>query len=160
MQWDKVKNVLIVILAAVNVFLLANLGIRIGQEQERKAALEDSVRTLAAECGVTIADAFDLPADKSLPELSIDPQAVRTRRRRQPPCWGTTPSAPRQDDGTVVFESARGTVRWAADGRVEGSFPDRGDCAAGRKRCAAAGPPPAGGLAASRSGCADWIRMA
>ena len=53
MQWDKVKNVLIVILAAVNVFLLANLGIRIGQEQERKAALEDSVRTLAAEYGVT-----------------------------------------------------------------------------------------------------------
>ena len=49
MQWDKVKNVLIVILAAVNVFLLANLGIRIGQEQERKAALEASVRTLAAD---------------------------------------------------------------------------------------------------------------
>ena len=58
MQWDKVKNVLIVILAAVNVFLLANLGIRIGQEQERKAALEDSVRTLAAEYGGAVWDQY------------------------------------------------------------------------------------------------------
>lgn len=121
MQWDKVKNVLIVILAAVNVFLLANLGIRIGQEQERKAALEDSVRTLAAEYGVTIADAFDLPADKSLPELSID-RSRPDEEAAAAAMLGDDAERTEQDDGTVVFESARGTVRWAADGRVEGSF--------------------------------------
>ena len=35
MQWDKVKNVLIVILAAVNLFLLGNLGARLWQNMQR-----------------------------------------------------------------------------------------------------------------------------
>lgn len=47
MQWDKVKNVLIVILLAVNLFLLGNLGIKLWQNRQREAALEANLRSLA-----------------------------------------------------------------------------------------------------------------
>ena len=40
MQWDKVKNVLIGILLAVNLFLLGNLGFRLWQNYSRASGLE------------------------------------------------------------------------------------------------------------------------
>ena len=35
MQWDKVKNVLIVILLAVNLFLIGNFGVKLWQDYRR-----------------------------------------------------------------------------------------------------------------------------
>ena len=72
MQWDKVKNVLIVILLAVNLFLLGNLGIKLWQNRQREAALEANLRSLAGGYGMTLDAGFQLPEDKVLPELSID----------------------------------------------------------------------------------------
>ena len=72
MQWDKVKNVLIVILAAVNLFLLGNLGARLWQNMQREAELDSSLRTLAQGYGLTLDEDFKLPDDKELPELSVD----------------------------------------------------------------------------------------
>ena len=72
MQWDKVKNVLIVILVAVNVFLLGNLGRQFWQTRQQEAELVSSLRTLMQDYGLALDEDFSLPNDVVLPELSID----------------------------------------------------------------------------------------
>lgn len=72
MQWDKVKNVLIGILLAVNLFLLGNLGFRLWQNYSRASGLDADLRALVSGCGSTLADSFRLPEDVFLPELNLD----------------------------------------------------------------------------------------
>lgn len=121
MQWDKVKNVLIVILAAVNLFLLGNLGARLWQNMQREAELDSSLRTLAQGYGLTLDEDFKLPDDKELPELSVD----RSRQDEEAvaaAALGDEMERAEREDGTVIFESSRGSIEWYADGRVQGSF--------------------------------------
>lgn len=121
MQWDKVKNVLIVILVAVNLFLLGNLGARLWQNQQRETELVDSLRTLAEGYGLTLDEGFSLPDDKVLPELSVD----RSRPDEESVAaaiLGDDLERTEREDGTAVFESGCGMVEWSADGRVQGSF--------------------------------------
>ena len=121
MQWDKVKNVLIVILAAVNLFLLGNLGARLWQNMQREAELDSSLRTLAQGYGLTLDEDFKLPDDKELPELSVD----RSRQDEEAvaaAALGDEMERAEREDGTVIFESSRGSIEWYADGRVQGRF--------------------------------------
>ena len=121
MQWDKVKNVLIVILLAVNLFLLGNLGIKLWQNRQREAALEANLRSLAGGYGMTLDAGFQLPEDKVLPELSID-RSRADEEAAAAAMLGGEIERTEQEDGTVTFESEAGTVEWRADGRVRGSF--------------------------------------
>ena len=121
MQWDKVKNVLIVILLAVNLFLLGNLGIKLWQNRQREAALEANLRSLAGGYGMTLDAGFRLPEDKVLPELSID-RSRAAEEAAAAAMLGGEIERTEQEDGTVTFESETGTVEWRADGRVRGSF--------------------------------------
>nr|WP_302649368.1 hypothetical protein [uncultured Agathobaculum sp.] len=121
MQWDKVKNVLIVILMAVNVFLLGNLGRQFWQTRQQEAELVGSLRTLAQGYGISLDADFALPNDVVLPELSID----RSRPNEEAAAaamLGGEPARTEQEDGTVLFEGERGTVEWGADGSVSGSI--------------------------------------
>lgn len=121
MQWDKVKNVLIVILMAVNVFLLGNLGRQFWQTCQQEAELVGSLRTLAQGYGISLDADFALPNDVVLPELSID----RSRPNEEAAAaamLGGEPARTEQEDGTVLFEGERGTVEWGADGSVSGSI--------------------------------------
>ena len=121
MQWDKVKNVLIVILVAVNVFLLGNLGRQFWQTRQQEAELVSSLRTLMQDYGLALDEDFSLPNDVVLPELSID----RGRPNEEASAiamLGGEPERTEQEDGTVIFEGERGTVEWGADGSVSGSI--------------------------------------
>ena len=121
MQWDKVKNVLIVILMAVNVFLLGNLGRQFWQTRQQEAELVSSLRTLMQDYGLALDEDFSLPNDVVLPELSID----RSRPNEEASAiamLGGEPERTEQEDGTVIFEGERGTVEWGADGSVSGSI--------------------------------------
>ena len=121
MQWDKVKNVLIVILVAVNVFLLGNLGRQFWQTRQQEAELVSSLRTLMQDYGLALDEDFSLPNDVVLPELSID----RSRPNEEASAiamLGGEPERTEQEDGTVIFEGERGTVEWGADGSVSGSI--------------------------------------
>lgn len=126
MQWDKVKNVLIVILLAVNLFLMGNLGVKLWQNRQREDGLEASLRTLAAGYGLTLDDAFDLPEDKVLPELSID-RSRTSEEALAAAMLGEGMERTEREDGAVVFESEAGTVEWSADGRVKASLTAGGD---------------------------------
>lgn len=124
MQWDKVKNVLIGILLAVNLFLLCSLGAKLWQNRQRADELEANLRTLTAGYGVSLSDAFDLPQDKVLPTLSLDrsrtdEEAVAQRM------LGEDAERTEREDGTVRFASGDDYIEWRADGTV------RASCAAG-----------------------------
>lgn len=125
MQWDKVKNVLIVILLAVNLFLIGNFGAKLWQNRQRAEELEANLRTLTQAYGIQLDGAFHLPQDKVLPTLSID----RSRADEEAVALamlGDDAERTEQEDGTVQFTSDRGKAEWRADGTV------RAECATGQ----------------------------
>lgn len=123
MQWDKVKNVLIVILLAVNLFLLGNLGFQYHQRVSRAAELNSHVRTLLAESGVTLDESFRLPDDKVLPPLTLDRSRADEERVARA-MLGADMQRTEREDGTVLFESDLGEVAWNGDGTVQGHARD------------------------------------
>ena len=121
MQWDKVKNVLIAILLAVNLFLLGNLGIRVWQSCRRENELEANLRTLVSSSGMELAADFALPEDITLPELSLD-RSRADAAAVAAAMLGDSVEHTEQEDGTVHFESDKGTLKWHADGAVQGTY--------------------------------------
>lgn len=117
MQWDKVKNILIAILIAVNLFLLGSLGAKLWQNWQRADELEANLRTLTQGYGVTLDEGFVLPKDKVLPTLSIDRSRADEEAVAQA-MLGAEAERTEREDGTVRFESEAGTVEWGADGSV------------------------------------------
>ena len=118
MQWDKVKNVLIVILLVVNLFLIGNFGAKIWQNYQRSEELEADLRTLTQEYGRQLDDSFRLPKDKVLPILSIDRSRTDEETVAQA-MLGEAVERTEQEDGTVLFQSDSGKVEWHADGTVQ-----------------------------------------
>ena len=118
MQWDKVKNVLIVILLAVNLFLMFNFGAKMWQDYQRGEELTADLRTLTQKYGMQLDDAFELPKDKVLPTLSIDRSRADEEKVAQA-MLGEEAERTEQEDGTVQFQSADGKVEWHADGTVQ-----------------------------------------
>lgn len=121
MQWDKVKNVLIVILLAVNLFLLGNFGIKLWQNRQRGEELEANLRTLTQEYGRELDDAFRLPQDKVLPTLSLDRSRVDEELVAQA-MLGEQAERTEQEDGTVLLQSDSGRIEWRADGTVQAEY--------------------------------------
>ena len=126
MQWDKVKNVLIGILLAVNLFLLGNLGFRLWQNYSRASGLDADLRALVSGCGSTLADSFRLPEDVFLPELNLD-RSRADEENAASVMLGADMERTELEDGTVRFQSGDGTVTWYADGRVNGVCPIPGE---------------------------------
>lgn len=118
MQWDKVKNVLIAILLAVNLFLIVNFGAKLWQDYRREEELVADLRTLTQEYGMQLDDAFRLPKDKVLPTLSIDRSRADEETVAQA-MLGEQTERIEQEDGTVLFQSDNGRVEWHADGTVQ-----------------------------------------
>ena len=118
MQWDKVKNVLIVILLAVNLFLMFNFGAKMWQDYQRGEELTADLRTLTQKYGMQLDDVFELPKDKVLPTLSIDRSRADEEKVAQA-MLGEEAERTEQEDGTVQFQSADGKVEWYADGTVQ-----------------------------------------
>lgn len=121
MQWDKVKNVLIGILLAVNLFLIGSLGAKLWQSWQRVDELEANLRTLTAGYGISLSASFELPQDKVLPILSLDRSRADEEAVAQA-MLGDNAERTEREDGTVRFENDAGYVEWRADGRV------RADC--------------------------------
>lgn len=121
MQWDKVKNILLVILLAVNVFLLANLGLRYYSGMRRAEQLADNVEALLAARNITLTEEFALPDDLVLPLLSIDRSRVDEEAVAEA-MLGADATHSEDEDGNVRFESDMGVLVWGGDGSVQGSF--------------------------------------
>ena len=104
MQWDKVKNILIAILLAINLFLLGNLAVRGWQSHRRTSELEANLRTLVSARGMQLDTAFSLPEDITLPELSLD-RSRADEEKIAAAMLGEHAERTEQEDGTVRFES-------------------------------------------------------
>lgn len=121
MQWSKVKSILIAALLIVNTFLLGNLLSRSWQATRRDAELMDHMRRLLAADGILLSEDFRLPADRTLPLLSID----RSRADEQSlslAMLGEDATRSESEDGTVRFESEDGYIVWDRDGTVQGEY--------------------------------------
>ncbi len=120
MQWDKVKNVLITILLAVDLFLLGNFCVKAAREQTRTDELEDNLRMLISDCGLELSPSFSLPEDKTLIPLMLDRDRAAEEKMAEK-MLGSGASRTEQDDGAVRFESRDGALEWSADGEVHGA---------------------------------------
>jgi len=120
LQWDKVKNVLIAILLAVDLFLLCNFGTKMIQAHMRADRLEDDLRSLLAGYGYTLPDSFELPADESILPLMLDRNRASEEEMADKMLGGDV-SRTEQEDGAVRFESNQGALEWSADGTVNGA---------------------------------------
>ena len=129
MQWDKVKNILIAILLAVNLFLMGSLVAKFWQNWQRADELEANLRTLAEGYGVTLAEGFRLPQDKVLPTLSLDRSRTDEEAVAQA-MLGADAERTEREDGTVRFESEAGSAEWGADGSLHASLLTDGDAPA------------------------------
>ena len=109
MQWDKVKNILIAILLTINLFLLGNLAVRGWQSHRRTSELEANLRTLVSARGMQLDTAFSFPEDITLPELSLD-RSRADEEKVAAAMLGEHAERTEQEDGTVRFESDRGTL--------------------------------------------------
>ena len=121
MQWDKVKNILIAILLTINLFLLGNLAVRGWQSHRRTSELEANLRTLVGARGMQLDTAFSFPEDITLPELSLD-RSRADEEKIAAAMLGEHAERTEQEDGTVRFESDRGTLEWQADGNVQADY--------------------------------------
>ena len=121
MQWDKVKNILIAILLTINLFLLGNLAVRGWQSHRRTSELEANLRTLVSARGMQLDTAFSFPEDITLPELSLD-RSRADEEKVAAAMLGEHAERTEQEDGTVRFESDRGTLEWQADGNVQADY--------------------------------------
>ena len=121
MQWDKVKNILIAILLTINLFLLGNLAVRGWQSHRRTSELEANLRTLGSARGMQLDTAFSFPEDITLPELSLD-RSRADEEKVAAAMLGEHAERTEQEDGTVCFESDRGTLEWQADGNVQADY--------------------------------------
>lgn len=121
LQWDKVKNILIAILLTINLFLLGNLAVRGWQSHRRTSELEANLRTLVSARGMQLDTAFSFPEDITLPELSLD-RSRADEEKVAAAMLGEHAERTEQEDGTVRFESDRGTLEWQADGNVQADY--------------------------------------
>lgn len=121
MQWDKVKNILLVVLVVVNAFLLANLGVKYYQDARRAGELTDHVGSLLAAQNVGMDAAFRLPQDKVLPVLSIDSSRADEETLASA-MLGAQMTRTEEESGAIRFDGQEGGILyWNEDGTVQGS---------------------------------------
>ena len=119
MQWGRVKNILIVILAAINMFLLCSLGAKQWQESKRERALMADLGALLDGCGIALGEGFRLPADVELPALSVD-RSRTSEEAAGAAMLGEDMERTEREDGAVLLESSAGALEWQADGTLSG----------------------------------------
>jgi len=120
MQWDKVKNILLMILLTIDLFLAGNLGVHIWQDARRTNELEHNVRLILKKYGITAASSFSLPSDTAIIPLSLD----RNRDAEEAMALailGEEFSRTEQEDGAVLWKNQDNFLEWQADGAVCGS---------------------------------------
>lgn len=121
MQWDKVKNILLVVLVAVNAFLLANLGVKQYQDARRASELMAHVGALLAARDVGLDDSFRMPQDKVLPALSIDSSRA-DEEALATAMLGAQMTRTEEESGAIRFDGRYGGILyWNEDGTVQGS---------------------------------------
>lgn len=118
MQWSKVKTILIVLLLAVNVFLLANIVKHRQQEYKAQQELAGQVEKLLLRRGITSGDAL---LGRTSPAL---PVCVTERRRTDEESFARallsgSLSENEIEDG-LQMKGENGQVLWKLDGSLEG----------------------------------------
>ncbi|MCB6365307.1 hypothetical protein LI291_03790 [Intestinibacillus massiliensis] len=133
MQWDKVKNILLVILLVVNGFLLGSLILRqAGTDMQQQALLED-IRVVLRQYGVECGKGLRIPAQRGMLALEIDRSRTAEEAFARAVLEGTVERVERED-GETVFTGDNGSVSWRPDGTVNAAFRQEGAVVPGSAR--------------------------
>lgn len=121
MQWDKVKNILLVILLVVDGFLAISLFQRyIGTAMQQQALLSD-LQVVLSRYEVACGDTLSIPASRKIIPLQVDRSRAGEETFAHALLSGTVQREERED-GETVFTGDNGTVSWRTDGTVYAVF--------------------------------------
>ena len=115
MQWSRVKSILIVILLAVDLFLLCSLGLRFYSAWRRSEQTEDNLRMILSQKNVMLGEDFVMPEELTLPQLEIDRDRMAEEQTAIGLLGGMVMGSMSEPG---VYESPNGTVRWDDEGRL------------------------------------------
>ena len=118
MEWPKLKNIIIIILACVNAFLLV-LVLHRQQESQRysESAREDAITVLWNTCRIGLDQAL-LPEDMALPPMTVErDQALEQRQAAA--LLGTLTGTP---SDSMRYEGTKGTAQFYINGSFSAAF--------------------------------------
>jgi len=119
MRWSKIKNIIILLLALVNVCLLAMVGQRAWRSQRSDRELREQMLTVLEKNGIEflpdqIPGRMPLSAQTLASELPSADQAAKF--------LGGGAAVSAAESGALTYTAAAGTVTFSPDARVEGAF--------------------------------------
>ena len=121
MQWDKVKNILLVILLLVNGFLLYGLITRAISYRAQQRELLQNMQTVLQRYEVTCGEALRIPEQRSVILLEVDRNRPQEETFAQALLEGSIEQT-EGEEGQTVFTGENGSVRWSSNGDVDAQF--------------------------------------
>lgn len=118
MEWSKIKNIVLLMLLAVNLFLL----VLVADQERRSAAYQEEARTGAVEilaaAGIHV-DPADLPPESGLHTMAVE----RDRAEEDAMAAALLGTSVKSGDvGPVTYSSERGEGQFLSDGKFSFSF--------------------------------------
>lgn len=121
MQWDKVKNILLVILLLVDGFLAVGLAGRYVRNVLQQRALLRDIQIVLAQYDVSCGEQLSIPPQRSMIALEADRSRPDEETFAQSVLTGTLRHE-EKEDGETLFSGDNGTVRWRTNGSVYAEF--------------------------------------
>lgn len=126
MQWDKVKNILLVILLLVDGFLAVSIGGRFWATARQQKNFAEEMTIVLARRGVIYHLGHGVAPQSSILPLEVDRDRTEEERFARALLTGEI-SAQSTEDGEARFTGDNGSVVWQTDGSIEatvGGFED------------------------------------
>lgn len=119
MESFRLKNIAILILLLLNIFLLLLLGFRQLQAHRTASEAETQLRNLCASHDLALSDSIDLSL-QSLSQLTLS-RSADTEAAIAACLLGSDPTPSDQGGGITQYTSSSGAIRFRAGGRFDGS---------------------------------------
>ena len=123
MEWSKIKNIIILILVGLNVFLLALVAVRESKSAHYQEEARAGVLSALERSGIQFLPE-KVPADMELTPLTV----TRSREREQSMAQALLGPVEREDTGgsvRVVYTGTGGTASFSSDGRFSFELNDQ-----------------------------------
>lgn len=121
MQWDKVKNILLVVLLLIDGFLGFTVASRYLSAYRQEKAFAADLSVVLARSGVDYSAELTVPTQSHIIPLEIDRNRAAEQAMAEAVLTGEVTSAI-TDAGKNAFAGDNGTVIWEADGTVRAVF--------------------------------------
>ncbi len=112
MEWSKIKNIILIILLTVNLFLLVLVAYREERSARYQASARENAAGVLAQNGIMV-DVESLPRDTSLASLSMERDRAQEAAAAAALLGASNESG---QGGTVLYTGEKGTARFSRTG--------------------------------------------